>query len=808
MSELIEMTISKHRKVIISIFVAILIVGGTFFLLFRNTSPELETISIKNVLGLTSRRRATEEVIIISDENPFHSIISSPAACWYDITPGSTEPYGLRPLLIGVDSKIDNSQERFLSYYGSDSLLLLGDVDEEGTKFTGSASKISLEILKHEYESTAGVLIVPETEIGYELGIAAAPLASYLNIPIIVVDDSTKYDSLNKELEKVDVEYCITVGPNAKSIAEKTGFKAILLEDSYAIAENVLTVIKDRFGKIDYITMTNPSDVIPPYVVDSNTETFEADVENVKITTGRTETDIIGESTETYDIEVPSGINLIRIYVNFTSVSSTILDPLKEEIDIEPLIFASLYDDSGKIAAYGPSFSLDVGKTYLETLTVEAPGTYQLKVSVYYGTAGFDTYAGTQVGLSKIEGKYQVTVETNTLSKPHNPIFEKTSMITPYLTAAHGGILLADSEFELTDETYADKAQGHSTGPWYDVELNEVANEKVDKNVRKLNNLMELLQSFDLYEGYMNGSSWLAIVGGANMIPMYYEPKEAAWVEDPVYGVGWATDVKYSLNVTLSTARPLGRNIGDISTLIGRTLFYEEYAKGHSKKIQAEYGNSETWLDHFHFLAGEGGGRTGWFFWQRTFAPEVEQHGFRSEVYVQNYENDRQTMEMGGAYERANYFDLMLHGNWYWYVPELNGFDRYSTGVKVSDLMTNDEEWELGPSVLNSGVCIMGRIDGVAPTQSITTVFIHSGINAFYSSTRSTGSEAKAGTIETSLLYDDISVGEALRLDKNTNVEPAAFFVRNLYADPAFNPYEPENGFSDQGRPILQTNGD
>jgi len=780
-------------------------VSGALFLLLRTSSPELETISINNVLGLTSQRRASDEVIITSDLNPFYSIIATPVACWYDIAPGSTVPYGLKPLLIGVNGNLDNSQDRFLSYFGSDSLLLIGDVDKEGTKFTGSPAEISLEILSSEYERTAGVLVVPETEIGYELGIAAAPLASYLNIPIIVVDDSTNYEVLRNELEKVNVEYCITVGPNSKSIAEKIGQKAVLLEDSDSIAENVLTVIKDRFGKIDYITMTNPSDVIPPYVVNSEVDTFEADVENVKITTGRANVDIVGESTETFDIEVPAGMNLIQIYVNFTTISSTILDPLKEEIDIEPLIFASLYDDSGNIAGYGPSFSLDVGKTYLETLTIEAPGTYQLRVSVYYGTAGFDTYAGTQFGLSKIEGKYQVTVEKNTLSKPHHPIFEKTSMITSYLTAAHGGLVLADSDFELTDDAYGEKAKGHSTGPWYDKKLNEVANEKVDENVAKLNKLMELLKSFDLYEGYINGSAWLAIAGGANMIPMYYEPKEASWVEDPVYGVGWATDVRYSLDVKLSWARPLGRNIGDVSTLIARTLFYEEYATAHSKKIQNEYGNSETWLDHFHFLAGEGGGRTGWFFWQRTFAPEVEQHGFTSEVYVQNYENDRQTMEMGGAYERANYFDLMLHGNWYWYVPELNGFDRYSTGVKVSDLVSNEQEWELGPSVLNSGVCIMGRIDGVPPSQSITTVFLHSGINAFFSSTRSTGSEAKAGTLETSLLYDDISVGEALRLDKNTNIEPAAFFVRNLYADPAFNPYEPENGFSDQGRPTLRT---
>jgi|ETNmetMinimDraft_35_1059890.scaffolds.fasta_scaffold25242_2 hypothetical protein len=414
------MTISKHRKVIISIFLAVLMVGGTFFLLFRDSPGDLETISIKDVLGLVSLRRTSEEVIISSDFNPFYSIIASPTACWYDITPGSAAPYGLRPLLIGVNGNIDNSQERFLSYYGSDSLLLIGDVDKEGTKFTGSPAEISMDILKHEYEKSAGVLIVPETEIGYELGIAAAPLASYLNIPIIVVDDSTNYGVLKKELEKVEVEYVITLGPDSKSIAEKTGYKAILLKDSHCVTENILTVIKDRFGKIDYITMTNPTDVIPPYIVNTEIETFEANVENVKISTGRTNIDIVGESTESFDIDVPEGLNLIQIYVNFTTISSTLLDPLKEEIDIEPLIFASLYDDSGNIAGYGPSFSLDVGKTYLETLTIEAPGTYQLRVSVYYGTAGFDTYAGTQFGLSKIEGKYQVTVEKHNLSKPHH----------------------------------------------------------------------------------------------------------------------------------------------------------------------------------------------------------------------------------------------------------------------------------------------------------------------------------------------------------------------------------------------------
>jgi hypothetical protein len=160
-------------------------------------------------------------------------------------------------------------------------------------------------------------------------------------------------------------------------------------------------------------------------------------------------------------------------------------------------------------------------------------------------------------------------------------------------------------------------------------------------------------------------------------------------------------------------------------------------------------------------------------------------------------------MEMVGAYERANFLDLMMHGNWYWYVPELNGLDSYSTGVKNSDIRKSPDEWELGPSVIVTGSCILGRIDNVPPFESMTMTFFHAGVNAFFGATRSTGSEAKAGTVERSLLYDDVSIGEALRADKNVNREPAAYWVRNLFGDPAFNPYEPENGYSDQGRPEL-----
>ncbi len=810
--------LARKKMFAIAIAVMIAIASLVAVLILSQTDDQLHEIYISEVLELTSTRNTIEDIVITSDESPMLPLISTPAACWYDIggmaeNSGEADyddtSHGLKPLFIATDGELTSAHHRFIDYCELTTAMVIGTVQSTSTDETftaeGTPAQISIVVAEYIYSSAAGALIVQDDPEGYNLGVVAAPIASYLNIPVVVVDAFTDYGSLKSHLNALDVKYTINIGESASYIARQLGFKCILLETSEEINDNVLQVIQHRFGEINYITMTNPSDVVPPDVDERNLEVLKGSVNNLKVQTGNLENDIVGESTQTFDISVPEGINRVQIYINFTKVESTPLDPLKKTIEIEPHIFAYLYGPSDQLVAFAPSFSYDVGRDYLETQTINAPGTYRLVVDVYYGTKGFNTYAGTQFGVSKIDAEYDVTVVTSTQSTPHLSWYPKMSMMAPYLTAAHGGLVLADPDFELTTEDYALEAEGYSTGPYYETGLHDVVNRKVEYVVAKLNQTVEYLSTYDLLDGYLDGPAWLAILAGPNMIPQHYEPKDPSWVEDVIYGVGWPTDLQYSMDLTLSNARILGRDIGDVSALIARTLFYEPYTEGHSNLIKQQYGATEEWKNNFHFLAGELGGRTGWFFWQREFASEVEDHGFQSEEYYQNYENDRQTMIAMGAYERANYFDLMMHGNWYWYVPEMNGVDEYSTSVKNSDLMKAPNDWELGPSIYNSGSCILGRIDGISPVQSLTFAFVHAGINAFFSSTRSTGSEAKAGTIERGLLYDDISVGEAIRRDKQENQEPAAYYVRMLYADPAFNPYEPENGYSDQGRPKLVT---
>ena len=41
------------------------------------------------------------------------------------------------------------------------------------------------------------------------------------------------------------------------------------------------------------------------------------------------------------------------------------------------------------------------------------------------------------------------------------------------------------------------------------------------------------------------------------------------------------------------------------------------------------------------------------------------------------------------------------------------------------------------------------------------------------------------------------------RKSNEDNPAEPTVYVRTLFADPAFNPYEPNNGFSDQGRPEI-----
>ena len=803
------MELLPKDKKMIALGMAILLIAAGLIATPGIFSYAPKQVQLSDVLGMTSSRRMDDnKAVVVSSSDPHLSIAAVPASCWYDISGRTDNSSGLLPMLI-ADGATDVSQQRVLEYLKCGRALVLGDVESlpaSPNRILGGATDISLKLARHVFEKAAGVLVVPATAQGYELGIAAAPIASYLNIPIVLVPGNPDWQMVKSGLAGLEPRYAIVVASDWKAASSGLGVPAIPLGSQKEVREACAQVINDRFGALNYLTVANPADTIPPKVKNIVESGFTDTVRNLKMVVVGKEMDVRGDADRTYELTIPGGIVHTEIFVNITAVQSA-LKPVKDIAGVNPMISMEVRDDAGNLLAYSTSMADQPMRASTDLLSVNAPGKATLGLSIYYGTKGlaFLPLPGA-TGFSRIDATFGVVVRTSVLQQPHLPQVPKLSMLAPYLAAAHGGLVYSDPALELTSEAYASYAGGSMTSPAYNSDLQPSANAEVESGAMRLESAIQQLGKVrsrsgngTLLDSYLSGPAWIALMGDANMVPMYfYEP--GAEKSYPWGGLGWPGDNIYTMNLSLSAGRPMGKDVGEASALVARTLFYEAYAREYSSRISTSVPNGGVWGDNYMFLFGEGGGQTGFIFWQQSFSGEVEQHGFNSEVYGYNFDNDRQKMERVGAYTRANYMEFMLHGNWYWYVPELNGVDQYSTSVKNTDI----SGWELGPSVYLTAACLMGRIDGIPADQAIALRFIEAGLNAFVGSTRSTGSESGTRWMEWDLLYNDTSMGEAMRTGKQDNPAEPTLYVRTLFADPAFNPYEPENGYSDQGRPVLR----
>jgi hypothetical protein len=444
----------------------------------------------------------------------------------------------------------------------------------------------------------------------------------------------------------------------------------------------------------------------------------------------------------------------------------------------------TLINPQGQVVAYANSMGYDIGNTYLETLTCNASGSYTLKVSVFNGIKGGYFI---QRGISWFDADINITTTITTLQNSHFPLIPNLSIIAPYLTAAHGGLIIANTTWELTDASYASVAQGSGAGPWYNDSLHPFTNKKVNTTVQQLKRTLETIDTYGLLTRYFNGPAWLAILADTNMIPMYYFGPSQEDIPDR----GLPSDNPYSLNQNLSVARVIGWDIQDVSVLIYRTFFYETLC-GQSE-------NPDDWHHRFSFIFGEGFGETGGIFHQIPYAKEVRNYGFTSKVYG-DFRNSRQIADLLHIYTSSNYIEYLGHGDWFWFPASLYGFDMYSKAVDVA----HAKNWVYDkPSIFLTSACLMGRIDGLSPKMNIGLAMLHAGCNGFVGATRETGQESGLTTLENHLVIDNWSLGEALRGEKRVDTEPPTFYVRVLYGDPAFNPYEPQHGFSNQGRPVF-----
>ena len=587
----------KMKRKIVGILIVMLLIVTCFC----GYVPEIYAEEIDTVDKITFPDFPS--AITVSDSNPFYTLIATPLAVRYD-------DYGVQevvPLYVKDFNSPSRAIERAEQQIGKYSDYIINDI------FT--PKEISLSTAKIFWNNSKGVLLIEDSQQGYNLGMAATPIASYLDIPIIVTDKID--DEVISVLEKLKVNYSYVCG-DIGGYGEATHFDKV--ED---IVNESINIVQEIFGDVKYITLANPLDVTEAKILDTETCHFEGNLSSTAFTPAHMANMIFGSLKgapiiTSHEFEVPDEYKYVRIKI----VSRNLVDenPDQTGASLNPMLF----DPNGNLIAYlftvggvpirNSNGEIEEDRSYWETIVYNQPGTYKIQVSGRY--------------LTSKTGEYKIDVTVENLESAVVPSMKGLSSIAPYLTAYHKGILFAKPEFAFVgDENIVSNP---STGIVYPAsnpglitdannhtyEIHESINELLARlagiELTKVEDLKELRTYFDINPLY------IALIGDATMIPhyYYYDLPDAVtlffgWdvAGDFIYGnidpiprddniSTYAGDLftyyPYQENLV---GRITGWDVQDASALIVRTIFYDEILN------QVIY---EEWKDKATVQSGSG----------------------------------------------------------------------------------------------------------------------------------------------------------------------------------------------------------
>ncbi|MCK5030162.1 MAG: hypothetical protein KAR64_01720, partial [Thermoplasmatales archaeon] len=445
---------------------------------------------------------------------------------------------------------------------------------------------------------------IENNESGYSLGVMATPLASYLSIPIIVTDELDH--QIREVFNELGVKRTLICGDNIEGYGDVLRFNTV-----EEIVDNTTKLLIEKFGDIDYITITNPIDAWPPEVLDSEEWIFE-DTFSTMATTELLQSVTAG-SNELGTFTIPSdykyalvkfkGINLHSENVNELGDNVLFMCGVTDEDEYEGLQRFEVFvggTGGGGVPVRDANGKIIEDVSYNEAVLYERGGMeYQIIVSPNW--------------LASNEGKVRAEVTVEKLSDPIYPMMKGLSSVAPYLTAYHKGILFGKPEFAFAadDEVlYMGEPSPGFYMPRRNPRLIEASNDHIFSIHEEINDLLEKLagisteREYDLKylrEHYKNNPMYVALVGGATVLPQYiYDTPSmpAKSFEDVSYyvGAGIPSDFIYA-NIDPSPGdwssqapdlyseypfqeniigRITGWDVQDASALITRTIFYDE----------------------------------------------------------------------------------------------------------------------------------------------------------------------------------------------------------------------------------------
>jgi len=550
-------------------------VGVYYYDFKEGSSISLVLEDFIDVCGVFSK---VPNVAVVSSCNPFFALIATPLTVHYD-DEGVQE---VIPFFVKDFEDPSRAVDRAVEMIGVNPDLVV----QSGR----SAKDVSLELIEQYWESSEAVLIIEDNQSGYNLGVLAAPLASYLSIPVVVVDE---LDSDVKDvLSRLGVVKSIVCG-------DVEGFGGVLRFDSVdEVVDASIELIREKFGDIDYITLTNPIDIHMPEILDSVSFSFGP----TKLSTFSTmqlvdsiKTLLKSKGVISFDIgsfTIPDDYKYALVKFEGVNLNPEDIELFGDAVQfkIEGAIGG---DTSHTPSLYDADGNLVTDRFYTENVLYDMGGTEH-------------TITVTPFWVARKEGEVSASVTVEKLSDPLYPMMKNLSSVAPYLTAYHHGIVFGKPEFAFTadDDVFTEKAETCPGAymPRINKELRGPSNEHIFNNIHSpLNDLLAKLADIEvenikdlgyLREYYEDYPVYIALVGGATVLPQYIYDNvvwAAGTASDVIYGnidpmPGWDnqqddvfTYYPYQENIV---GRITGWDVQDASTLITRTVFYDDIIDG------------------------------------------------------------------------------------------------------------------------------------------------------------------------------------------------------------------------------------
>lgn len=742
------------------------------------TKFDLETIE-----KMHSQRLQGAMPITVSEDNPFHAVIATPVSLYYN----HTKQY-VQPLLVQDMEKPSKAITGFKDIYSAS----YNKIE------TNSPEEISIE-LSSIWKTSDAALIIENSQDGYEMGIIAAPLASYLNIPIFVTDD---VKNIEAQLESLSVNYTFICG-NLQAYGKTHKF-----ENIEEINNLLIRFINERFGGVDYVTISNPLDITDVTVINEVHYEFEDKTSSTVILPAQWINALIKGSSKSHIFTVPR-YKYARVKIDLINKNSEHVSELGDEVMLV------IKDPDGKTWMYTSTQAgipeiqngdIVEDRVHSETIIYSKPGDYTAQVIGKW--------------FSSIDGEYKLEITVEEIDNPVQPLMNNLSSLSPYLTAYYKGIIFANNSFAFAgDETISVEGIVYPAG---NGRLISHCNKHVLAIHKQLNDLLAKIadiptdESKLLQDHYIKNPIHIAILGDTTMVPMFYYSSNHSHGNLAIKGFGLPNDFIYgnidpdfyNLENDEFTDYPFMENavgrivswsVEDCSALIARTLFYHEIIEKLGpwkdtatvqtcasmesrflpiispilnammelpKEEATKWPSGETFFVNLKLSENmEKGG----YDVKNSFLTASQREGFkdlakyskRSQILfprlIERISGER--IVKGGDYQQnSNFIYAMGHGMYYLCemgdlildsrgLPPISWLSRpfnskgMRSGLSMHGAYTvrHVENMEFGPSTMFLQSCITGRIDGLLPENCLTQAYLHSGVNAIVAPTRHQG---------------------------------------------------------------------